>query len=90
MRSSLIGKIEKAKRYAQEPERVTISNLSAAFHGENGDHELSYAQGKWNCNCYFFSQWATCSHVMALQQILAKMLPREALVSPLGDQLLEK
>ena len=31
MQSSLIGKIEKAKRYAEEPERVTISDFSAVF-----------------------------------------------------------
>jgi len=90
MRSSLIGKIEKAKRYAQEPERVTLSSLSAVFRGDNDNHELSYREGKWCCNCRFFSQWATCSHVMALQQILKRMLPPEALVSPTEAQVLEK
>jgi len=90
MRSSLIGKIEKAKRYAQEPGRVSLSGLSAVFHGENDDHKLSYAGGKWHCTCHFFSQWDTCSHVMALQQILAGMLPKEALASPMETQLTEK
>lgn len=90
MRSSLIGKIEKAKRYAQEPDRVTFSGLSAAFRGENDDHKLSYSSGKWHCTCRFFTQWETCSHVMALQQILARMLPKEALVSPIEAQALEK
>ena len=90
MRSSLIGKIEKAKRYAQEPERVKISGFTAAFRGENDTHELSYADGKWHCNCYFFSQWGICSHVMALQQILGNILPQEALSSPITTQSLEK
>jgi len=90
MRSSLIGKIEKAKRYAQEPGRVTFSELSAVFRGENDDHQLSYADGKWHCTCHFFSQWGTCSHIMALQQIIGNMLPKEALVSPVEGQLLEK
>jgi hypothetical protein len=90
MRSSLIGKIEKAKRYAQEPGRVTFSGLTAVFHGENDDHKLSYSHGKWHCTCRFFSQWKTCSHVMALQQILGKMLPKEALVSPMETQPPEK
>ncbi len=90
MRSSLIGKIEKAKRYAQEPDRITFSGLSAVFHGDNGDHKLSYAGGKWHCTCNFFSQWEMCSHTMALQQILGKMLPKEAIVSPVEDQPLEK
>ena len=90
MRSSLIGKIEKAKRYAQEPDRVKSSDFTAVFRGENDNHKLSYAEGKWRCSCYFFSQWGTCSHVMALQQILDNMLPQEALASPLTTQHLEK
>jgi hypothetical protein len=90
MRSSLIGKIEKAKRYAQEPGRVTFSGLTAVFHGENDDHKLSYDDGEWHCTCHFFSQWAICSHIMALQQILGNMLPKEALTSPMETQPPEK
>jgi len=33
MQSSLIGKIEKAKRYAHEKDRVTFNELSVKFHG---------------------------------------------------------
>ena len=90
MRSSLIGKIEKAKRYAQEPGRVSFSGLTAVFHGENDDHKLAYSNGEWHCTCHFFSQWKICSHVMALQEILGKMLPQEALVSAMENQLPEK
>jgi hypothetical protein len=86
MRSSLIGKIEKAKRYAKEPGRVTFSGLTAVFHGENDNHKLSYANGKWHCTCLLFSQWETCSHIMALQQILGNMLPKEALASPVETE----
>lgn len=82
MRSSLIGKIEKAKRYAQEPDRVTLSGLTANFRGENNNYKLSYASGKWQCSCHFFSQWGTCSHTMAVQQMLANMLPKEAISPP--------
>ena len=81
MRSSLIGKIEKAKRYAKEPGRVTLSSLAADFHGENAEHKLSYSDGKWSCTCAFFGQWETCSHVMALQEMFKQELPKEALAS---------
>lgn len=90
MRSSLIGKIEKAKRYAQEPDRITFAGLTAVFHGENDDHKLSYSNEKWHCTCHFFSQWETCSHIMALQQILGDMLPKEALNSPIETHSFEK
>ncbi|TET43529.1 MAG: hypothetical protein E3J66_01840 [Dehalococcoidia bacterium] len=86
MRSSLIGKVEKAKKYAQEPDRVTFSSLAADFRGEHDSHKLSYTEGKWHCNCDFFSQWGTCSHTMALQQMLGGMLPKGALSSPLPTE----
>ncbi len=81
MQSSLIGKIEKAKRYAQEKERVTFSELSAKFHGENDDYIISYKDGKWHCSCHFFEGWRLCSHTMALEKILGDMLPEEALTA---------
>lgn len=90
MQSSLIGKIEKAKRYAQEPERITINSLDVGFKGENSRYRVSYGSGKWHCTCNFFSQWETCSHIMALQQILRDMLPKEALASPMEAHLPEK
>lgn len=81
MQSSLIGKIEKAKRYAEEPERVSISNFTAVFRGENDSHTLGLSGGKWHCNCHFFAEWGECVHVMTLQRLLGKMLPDQADVS---------
>ena len=82
MQSSLIGKIEKAKRYAQETDRVTFYELSVKFRGENDNYNTGYKEGKWHCSCRFFSSWGTCSHTMALQRILSNMLPKEALTTP--------
>lgn len=84
MQSSLIGKIEKAKRYAQETERVTFNTLSVKFRGENDTYETEYKDGKWHCTCRFFSQWGLCCHTMAMEKILATMLPSEALTSPMS------
>ena len=81
MQSSLIGKIEKAKRYAQEKDRVTFSELSVKFRGENDDYAISYQDGKWHCSCHFFANWGLCSHTMALEKILGNMLPEEALTT---------
>ena len=81
MQSSLIGKIEKAKRYARETERVTFSEFSAQFRGENDEYTTSYQDGKWHCSCHFFASWGLCSHTMALEKILGKMLPKEALTT---------
>ncbi len=81
MQSSLIGKIEKAKHYAQEPNRVTFSELSVKFRGEHNDYDTGYKDGKWYCSCHFFSTWGLCSHTMALERILGNMLPKEALTT---------
>ena len=81
MQSSLIGKIEKANRYAHETERITFSELSVRFRGENDDYTTGYKDGKWHCSCPFFSTWGLCSHTMALEKILGNMLPKEALTT---------
>ena len=75
MQSSLIGKVEKAKVYARERHRMQIDGLHVAFHGENSDHEVALRDGAWHCSCDFFEQWSTCSHTMALERVLAGMVP---------------
>jgi len=81
MQSSLIGKIEKAKRYAQETERITLSEFSVEFRGDNNTYTTEYKNGKWHCSCHFFPSWGRCSHTMALEKILSNMLPKEALTT---------
>jgi hypothetical protein len=81
MQSSLIGKIEKAKRYAQETDRVTFSEFSVNFRGEHNTYITSLKEGKWHCTCDFFSVWKVCSHTMAMERILSNMLPAEAQIN---------
>ena len=78
MHSSLIGKVEKAKRYALETERITFTDFSVKFKGDNDNYITGYQDGKWHCSCHFFTSWGCCSHTMALERILGKMLPAEA------------
>ena len=75
MQSSLIGKVQKAKQYAQEPERVRFQQLKVHFEGENGDHDVTYDEGKWHCTCHFFAGWGICCHTMALERMLGVMMP---------------
>jgi hypothetical protein len=78
MQSSFIGKIEKAKRYAKETNRVTFNELKVKFRGENSDYDVNFKDGQWRCTCSFFSNWGLCSHTMAMEDILNNMLPQEA------------
>ena len=84
MNSSMIGKIEKAHRYAREPERIRFRTLEATFHGGHDDYTIRLTDGGWECSCHTFASHAigTCSHVMALQQILSPMLSEEARYGP--------
>ena len=75
MKSSLISKVEKAKRYAEEPGRVKLSAFKAEFQGEHDSYHITYEQDKWNCSCLFFSSNGTCSHTMAIQRMLSDMIP---------------
>lgn len=79
MNSSIISKMEKAKRYIQERNRITFSQFEAEFHGEHDNYRLSYKENRWNCSCNFFGTWDVCSHTMALQKLLSDMLPKGTL-----------
>ena len=81
MHSSLIGKVEKANRYARELDRVTIDRLSLIFRGDNDTHHVRLDGEHWQCTCHFFASWGSCVHLLALQKILGVMLPEEAQVS---------
>ena len=78
MYSSVISKIEKARKYAQEPQRLTVLRFTATFAGDHDSHTISYDAGKWNCTCDFFSGYATCSHTMAVPRMLEVALSEGA------------
>lgn len=77
MDSGMIGKILKAKQYAEERDRIEFIQFSVIFHGENNDHEVTYDNGTWSCQCNFFASHDVCSHTMALERILDKMIRPE-------------
>ena len=76
MDSGMIGKIEKAKRYASEPERINFKQFEATVKGENSDHVVRYNEGKWSCTCSYFQNRAICSHTMAFEIILNQMVEK--------------
>ena len=75
MDSGMIGKIEKAKRYAQERERFHFDSLSVRVDGENNAHVVKLEDGVLSCDCSFYHSHGVCSHTMAIEKILEGMLP---------------
>lgn len=75
MYSSLISKIEKAKRYAEQPERITFESFDVRFRGDNGSHRVSLKGDEWACECDHFKTSGLCAHVMTMQRVFANHLP---------------
>lgn len=71
----MIGKIDKAKRYAEERDRINIEALTVTFDGANNPHTVYFNDGVWQCDCDFFQTRGRCSHTMALEMIFEGMLP---------------
>jgi hypothetical protein len=66
----MIGKIEKAKRYAEQKDRIHIETLTVTFEGENNPHTVHLENSAWKCDCSFFQSRGVCSHTMALEKVL--------------------
>jgi len=77
MDSGMIGKIQKAKRYAEERDRIHFNNFVVTFDGTNNPHIVKYENGEWTCDCNFFQTRGRCSHTMALEMVLEGMVDLE-------------
>ena len=76
MESGMISQLQKAKRYAEEPERVTFKTLTLHFKGDNNEYELTLDQDGWVCSCPGFGMHGLCPHIMTLERLLRPMLKR--------------
>ena len=74
---SLIGKVEKARQYADERDRFTFESFNVQFHGSNHEHTVSFNGGGFLCDCEYFKNHGMCSHTMALERVLDPMLEEE-------------
>ncbi len=76
MDSSMIGKIEKAKRYANEaPRRVAFQEFRVTIQGDNNTWVVSFEEGHWSCGCHYFLTHGLCQHTMTMERVLGSMLP---------------
>lgn len=71
----MIGKIQKAKHYAEERERFQFKNFELTFDGDNNPHIVKFDSGVFHCDCEFFISHQRCVHTMALERILKDMIP---------------
>jgi hypothetical protein len=76
----MIGKIEKARRYAEERDRIQFETFSVRLDGDHGPHVVHYDNGSWGCDCNFFKTRGVCSHTMAMERVLEGMILEPAAV----------
>jgi len=70
----MIGKIEKAKLYAEERDRFQFESFRVQIKGDNNIHIVTYDRGSYNCDCDFFATRNRCGHTMAMERVLESMV----------------
>ncbi len=83
----MIGKIEKAKRYAEERHRVTFNSLLVNVKGDNATYEITLGPDGWQCTCPGFQKFGICPHIMALERLFMPMLKRDRLPYAIGQNV---
>jgi hypothetical protein len=71
----MIGKREKAKRYAEERNRFLFNKFELTFKGDNNNHHVTFDNGVYTCDCEFFITHQRCAHTMAIEILLRDMIP---------------
>lgn len=78
MDTSYISKVEKAKRYAEQPDRVTFRRFVATIDGDNATHTVTFEDGKFLSDNAFYQKHGYSAHTMAMERILRGMIPPPA------------
>lgn len=73
--TGMISKIQKARRYSQELDRISVQSFEVTFRGDHDTYVVSYDHGRWSCQCNFFASRGVCSHTMTMERVLRGMLP---------------
>jgi hypothetical protein len=71
----MIGKREKARRYAEERNRFLFNKFELTFHGDNNNHHVTFDNGTYRCDCEFFVTHLRCAHTMAIEILFQGMIP---------------
>ena len=82
MQSSLHGTIDKAHRYAEEPQRVRLERLEALVRGDNSDHTVQLNGGRLSCDCDHYEHERLCAHVLTVERVLKAYIPANAAPFP--------
>ena len=60
----------KSLKYAKELERFNIINFEIEMKSEHDTRYIKYCNNTYECTCDYYHHNGTCSHIMAIQNIL--------------------
>lgn len=72
----MISQIEKARRYAEEPQRITFTSFSVTFRGDNASYVVTLDDQSFHCTCPGFQAHGLCPHIMTHERLFKPMLKR--------------
>ena len=78
----LLQKQKKARAYANQPELFEVLAIQLQMRSQHGIRQITYTNGDWKCTCDFFLKRGTCSHTMAVGQMLATL----SITQPAGSE----
>lgn len=80
-------KVLKSKKYANESNRFKLLKLKTEMDSRHGNRIVSFNSDshRWECTCDFYKARGTCSHIMALQQIMYDIFPKSDLGEVIRD-----
>jgi hypothetical protein len=67
---NVVSDVEKAKKYASQPQRITFLSFNAGFRGDHNEYTINYDDGQWSCDNPYFVTHGVCSHTMAMERLL--------------------
>ncbi len=85
MQSALHGMIDKARRYAQEPDRLSMESLTIRVRGNNSEHLVHLAGGRLTCDCDHYAHERLCAHVLTVERVFRVQLPANAAPYPSAE-----
>ncbi len=73
MNEELKRKKIKSEKYAKEIDRFEIIDFNVKMNSEHDTRYIKYTNGKYECTCDCYNRNGTCSHIMAIQNIISNI-----------------
>lgn len=68
---NIVSDVKKSKQYSEEPDRIRVLAFTAAFRGDNREHQIIYRDGVWaNPTSNYFAVNGISTYIMVMERLL--------------------